>query len=1151
MLNADRVRIGATLTLVLAALLAVPLCGFAESTPAVPRPCFVPAHPLKGKVLPRIETPLVLPREAAEPDDPEWGYHDDHLRLEASSASVALPPVHRRIAVLLVDFDDEEMTGTVSTPDSIPLYFDRVLTDLDQIYDEMSDGQFGISWTISPRIYRLPQTMAWYGLDDSLATREAALCRDAVRAADGDFDFPAFDNYMLFHAGQGQEADILDNSREQVWSVFFRRIDFEYWLDAPDAAQGIRTEDLVPGTSDPFYVDHMVVLPESQSQDGYQLGLMGVVAHEFGHSFGLPDLYDTTAPDGFEYAESQGIGAFGLMGAGIWNENGFWPAEMCAWSKFYVGWLRPRVIRAGDTAGEQEVVLRACQIARRDGAVRIPIGGDEYFLIENRVRDYNRNHKFDFDDANDDGKLDFWQDSYRGAELDYFLPRAPNSDSTAIDGSGLLIWHVDESILRELLVYNIVNANPLHKGVDLEEADGIQDLDKLEFTFEAFGDWRDSYWAPYSTEFTPHSTPESGGYNGAHSGVWITGVSAPDTVMSFRLRFEAPDGTDRGDFRAGFPRDLPGRVFDYQPVTGDLDGDGVQEIVAAVTNEAGAGGIHVLRGDGAPFLPGGGVVTGGRLHASPILVDLDPPSAAPSLPEVVWVSGDSVLVVTGTGEFVGPDGSRQSSPVPYFQLDREPDRVFLSASPVRPGTAPDLILGFPSATPGWMRVLALSRAGGRPAHVLVDAYHPGQASRGDVLANLDPFDRGLKEVVSSLHTGGRGYVSVALYDTLDSGNDRFVDVRALRFSPADSIDFTAPAIGDLNRDGVDEIVVGDSEGYVHALSLNVSTLDGDTKHTPARRATQASGDPALVPPDNDSFSELPGWPVYVGTLAEDELSLADLDDDGYLEVLVFGPVNEIHAINYNGTEVLALPTGVPAEERYTVPFLSPLVQDVADDPAPELLLPLPDGQVRAHDRHGKKRSDWSYLGGGSQGSYPIVTDLEGDGYLELITVEDIAASFPGELPIESGDTSDGIPRVGRLLVREVGAGTGDGPWPVYRHDAARTARISAPTGEGASPDDLLAEAFVMPNPVVDRESAGIHYQIRSDVQRVDLEIFNARGTSIATLNGSVYPSTDNVVHWNLTNDRGHQVAPGLYYVRFQAVAGSSTLTRITPFVVIR
>jgi hypothetical protein len=284
----------------------------------------------------------------------------------------------------------------------------------------------------------------------------------------------------------------------------------------------------------------------------------------------------------------------------------------------------------------------------------------------------------------------------------------------------------------------------------------------------------------------------------------------------------------------------------------------------------------------------------------------------------------------------------------------------------------------------------------------------------------------------------------------------------------------------------------------------------------------------------------------------DELSLADVDDDGFLEVLVFGSGNQLFALNYNGTGVISLPVGVPAEQLYFyAPYLSPLVQDVVGGPEPELVLPLPDGQVRAHDLRGRKLPDWAYLGGGNQGGYPVITDLERDGMLELVTTEDITQSFPEDLPIGSGDTSDGIPRRGRLLVREVGPGTGAGPWPVYRHDTARTSRIAAPTGEGATPDDLLAEAFVMPNPVFNRDDAGFHYQVREDVENVILDIYNARGATVVTLSGTTFPSTDNVVRWDLTNDRGTRVAPGLYYVRFQAVAGSSTLTTITPFMVIR
>jgi M6 family metalloprotease-like protein len=133
----------------------------------------------------------------------------------------------------------------------------------------------------------------------------------------------------------------------------------------------------------------MVIAPETEVQDGFDFGILGVTAHEFGHRFGLPDLYDTTAPEGFFFAESQGIGAFGLMGAGIWNANGVFPAEMCAWSKFYVGWLRPSEVLLPEAGGgnERAISLPSMPLDRRGGAVRIEIGGGEYFLIENRVRD--------------------------------------------------------------------------------------------------------------------------------------------------------------------------------------------------------------------------------------------------------------------------------------------------------------------------------------------------------------------------------------------------------------------------------------------------------------------------------------------------------------------------------------------------------------------------------------------------------------------------------------------------------------------------------------------------------------------------------------------------------------------------------------------
>ena len=71
----------------------------------------------------------------------------------------------------------------------------------------------------------------------------------------------------------------------------------------------------------------------STSGCGSGINEIGVFCHEFGHAFGLPDLYDT---DG----GGSGIGHHGLMGSGSWNSPSN-PAHMCAWSKIELGWLTP------------------------------------------------------------------------------------------------------------------------------------------------------------------------------------------------------------------------------------------------------------------------------------------------------------------------------------------------------------------------------------------------------------------------------------------------------------------------------------------------------------------------------------------------------------------------------------------------------------------------------------------------------------------------------------------------------------------------------------------------------------------------------------------------------------------------------------------
>ena len=77
--------------------------------------------------------------------------------------------------------------------------------------------------------------------------------------------------------------------------------------------------------------------------------VVSVMAHEFGHAFGLPDLYDRSHvgaakgdPGQPAEAYSAGIGKWGLMGLGAqgWHNNDG-PNPFCAWSLEQLGWIGP------------------------------------------------------------------------------------------------------------------------------------------------------------------------------------------------------------------------------------------------------------------------------------------------------------------------------------------------------------------------------------------------------------------------------------------------------------------------------------------------------------------------------------------------------------------------------------------------------------------------------------------------------------------------------------------------------------------------------------------------------------------------------------------------------------------------------------------
>jgi immune inhibitor A len=206
---------------------------------------------------------------------------------------------------------------------------------------------------------------------------------------------------------------------------------------------------------------------------GHKMASIGIVAHELGHLlFDLPDLYD---PDG----SSQGIGKWGLMGRGIWNQHygqaGDSPAAMMAWSREQAGLARSK----GWVDGEP-LDLSAGEF------VKIRTSGSETFYVERRIQQ----------------------------GFDISLP-----------GSGLLISHVDQAINS--------NSNESHKLLDIEEADGLNQLDQ---GMNA-GDAGDTFPGIYQVgSFDARSAPSSTDYRGGDTGLEVQIVSDSQLIIDLEAR---------------------------------------------------------------------------------------------------------------------------------------------------------------------------------------------------------------------------------------------------------------------------------------------------------------------------------------------------------------------------------------------------------------------------------------------------------------------------------------------------------------------------------------------------------------------------------------------------------------------------------------
>lgn len=373
-------------------------------------------------------------------------------------------PARRNGIVILAQFKDikflhgKEDFQTMLMSDGYSLH--GATGSAREYFEYQFNGRINFSFDVS-EIVTLPAKREYYGKNDSRGndSRPAEMISDACRlAAENGVDFSLYDsnndgkvdNVFVFFAGEDEAEGADENS---IWSHSW------YLFSGADISLSLNGKmiDKYACTSEMTRIYDLVTGKLQKTR----LSGIGTFCHEYSHTFGLPDLYDTD----YESHGGWAAGVWGstsLMDSGNQNNDGNTPPNFNVIEREILGLTEPVVI---DTDGRYSLSIIETGRTYRINTDR----KDEYYLLECRA---------------DNGIYSIW-DKYIG-------------------GNGMLVYHIDKSasVIEKWEGQNTVNTKADHQCADLIEADGRSD---------SFTDYMDFYAKTENIEgiFFPYNKTNS------------------------------------------------------------------------------------------------------------------------------------------------------------------------------------------------------------------------------------------------------------------------------------------------------------------------------------------------------------------------------------------------------------------------------------------------------------------------------------------------------------------------------------------------------------------------------------------------------------------------------------------------------------------
>ncbi|MBS7627072.1 immune inhibitor A [Candidatus Bathyarchaeota archaeon] len=244
------------------------------------------------------------------------------------------------VVVILIEFSDYKHSV------SKECIYDLVFVKMNAYYTEVSYNQTWIvgemtrDWIMLPKFFTSYGDLTWTGTyQRDFWDRARRLGEDAIHAADEEIDFRKFKHVII----------VLPN------------------VNVICVAVGLNIM-----TNDGAIVSRATIQTEKSPP--------GVFAHEFGHNLGLHDMYD------YKLAQERGSSSDAIVYVGIWDimSAAHLTVHFCSYNKIKAGWIPSERIKTVDTNWITVTIDPIELPSKGIQAVRIPLTGVKYYLVEVR-----------------------------------------------------------------------------------------------------------------------------------------------------------------------------------------------------------------------------------------------------------------------------------------------------------------------------------------------------------------------------------------------------------------------------------------------------------------------------------------------------------------------------------------------------------------------------------------------------------------------------------------------------------------------------------------------------------------------------------------------------------------------------------------------